>query len=92
MDRKKNTGLVVMVIILSLIIVGLGGFIIYDKVISKNTKIDKKVENKKEVNNNVILKLDETKDIVYSGITYNISGHNNEMNGLSEIPQINLDC
>ena len=34
--EKKNIGLVVLVIILSLLVVGLGGFIVYDKVLSNN--------------------------------------------------------
>ena len=46
--EKKNTGLIVLVIILSLLVVGLGGFIIYDKVFSN------KVENTKDESNNVI--------------------------------------
>jgi len=92
--KKKNTGLIVLVIVLSLLVVGLGGFIIYDKVLSNNNSIEK--TNKEEQNDNnsenqSIDKLDNTKDIVYSGISYNISGHNDEMNGLSEIPQINLN-
>lgn len=34
--ERENTGLVVLVIILSLLVVGLGGFIVYDKVLSNN--------------------------------------------------------
>ena len=53
--EKKNTGLVVLVIILSLLVVGLGGYIVYDKVLSDkdadnncNDSVD--VEN----NNNIV--------------------------------------
>lgn len=45
--EKKNTGLIVLIIILSLLVVGLGGFIVYDKVLSNN-----EVENNN--NNNVV--------------------------------------
>ena len=35
--ENKNTGLVVLVIILSLLVIGLGGYIVYDKVLNKDT-------------------------------------------------------
>ena len=45
--EKKNNGLIVLVIILSLLVVGLGGFIVYDKVLSTaNEKLeDTNVDN-----------------------------------------------
>ena len=47
--EKKNTGLIVLVIILSLLVLGLGGYIVYDKVLSKeNTSKDVQ-----EVNDNI---------------------------------------
>jgi hypothetical protein len=45
--EKKNTGLIVLVIVLSLLVVGLGGFIVYDKVLSNN-----EVENNYNSSNN----------------------------------------
>lgn len=45
--EKKNTGLIVLVIILSLLVLGLGGYIVYDKVLS-----DKEIDNIKESNIN----------------------------------------
>lgn len=33
--EKKNTGLIVLIIVLSLLVLGLGGYIVYDKVLSK---------------------------------------------------------
>ena len=60
--EKKNTGLIVLVIILSLLVVGLGGFIVYDKVLSNNEvenndntdlndDINSDVENNDNINN-----------------------------------------
>ena len=43
--EKKNTGLVILVIILSLLVVGLGGFIVYDKVLSDDRIEDNKINN-----------------------------------------------
>ena len=37
MMKKKNKGLVISVIFLSLVIVGLGGFIVYDKFLTNKT-------------------------------------------------------
>ena len=42
--EKKNTGLIVLVVILSLLVVGLGGYIVYDKVLSKE---DSNINNDK---------------------------------------------
>lgn len=47
--EKKNIGLIITIIVLSLIIGGLGGFIIYDKVLVNEEKTENK-EN--EPNNN----------------------------------------
>ena len=53
--KKNNTGLIVFVIMLFLLVVGLGGFIVYDKLLSNN-----KVENNDntelndDVNNNIV--------------------------------------
>lgn len=76
--EKKNTGLVILVIVLSLLVVGLGGFIIYDKVLSggkiENNNID--VDSKdNEVNDNDENINDEDfskqyKDIITDGIWY----------------------
>lgn len=50
--EKKNTGLIILVIILSLLVVGLGGFIVYDKVLS-NDKVEDNNEVNGCVNNNI---------------------------------------
>lgn len=57
--EKDNKGLIVLVVILSLLVVGLGGYIIYDKVIDvedkkeilNNNKEDNNVEGNEEENN-----------------------------------------
>lgn len=55
--EKKNIGLIVLIIVLSLLVVGLGGFIVYDKVLSnnevdnkENTDLNSYIENN-DVNN-----------------------------------------
>lgn len=55
--EKKNTGLIVLVVILCLLVGGLGGYIICDKVINKENDID----------NNVVkdIRIDTEKDYVY---------------------------
>ena len=55
--EKKNTGLIVLVVILCLLVGGLGGYIICDKVINKDNDID----------NNVVkdIRINTEKDYVY---------------------------
>lgn len=55
--EKKNTGLIVLVVILCLLVGGLGGYIICDKVINKDN----------DINNNVVkdIRIDTEKDYVY---------------------------
>ena len=48
--EKKNTGLIVLVVILSLLVVGLGGYIVYDKVLDKE---DSNINNDVKDNNNI---------------------------------------
>lgn len=70
--ENKNTGLIVLVIILSLIVVGLSGFIIYDKVLS-NDKIDDNnindTNDNNENNDNTDL-LNQYKEKITGGIWY----------------------
>lgn len=59
--EKKNTGLVVLVIILSLLVVGLGGYIVYDKLLG-----DKDIDNKNnmaEVKNDYVTDNDNDDEI-----------------------------
>lgn len=51
--EKKNTGLIVLVVILSLLVVGLGGYIVYDKVLSKeDSNINNDVKDNDNIQNN----------------------------------------
>lgn len=45
--KKKNTGLIISVIILSILVVGLSSFIIYDKVLSKKNEVNNQENNNK---------------------------------------------
>ena len=57
MMKKKNKGLVISVIFLSLVIVGLGGFIVYDKFLTNKTnKSTDNNKNKKEQKKDTIEK------------------------------------
>lgn len=58
--EKKNTGLVVLVIILSLLVLGLGGYIVYDKVLKNKDFINKEINNKISS-----IKIDNSLDYVY---------------------------
>lgn len=54
--EKKNTGLIILIIVLSILVVGLGGYIVYDKVFTKekeevSTKNETKEEAKIELSN-----------------------------------------
>ena len=51
--EKKNTGLIVFIVILSLLVLGLGGIVIYDRVSNnKNDNITEKDDNNQNNNNN----------------------------------------
>lgn len=70
--EKKNTGLIVLVIILCLLVLGLGGYIVYDKVLNKpvDTEIKEDVNNVIEQNESVdYVKLEnelkENFDVIY---------------------------
>lgn len=43
--KKKNLGLIVLIIILSFLVIGLSGYIIYDKFLSNKTIMEQKTEN-----------------------------------------------
>ena len=64
--EKKNTGLIVLVVVLSIAVLGLGGFIVYDKVLKSEKEDNNKIEtNNNQMNqSNNINKLDDTKEIV----------------------------
>lgn len=53
--EKKNTGLIVITVILSILVLGLGGFIVYDKCL-RNKNDDKPITNNNK---------DDTNDVLY---------------------------
>lgn len=58
--EKKNTGLIVLVVILSILVIGLGGFIVYDKLLSeKDLQINDTQPNKDKNKNELKLSSEE---------------------------------
>lgn len=53
--EKKNTGFIVLVVILCLLVGGLGGYIICDKVINKDNDIDNNVVKDIRINTEKIM-------------------------------------
>jgi len=51
--EKKNIGLIILVIVLSIAVLGLGGFVVYDKILNYDSKNNSNDTNKVEPNNNV---------------------------------------
>ena len=79
MEKKNNGLLYVIIILLSLIVLGLGGFIIYDKVIDGSNNSDKQVEKKDDekekiaqtiINDNEVIsdKVDVSKAVSKAGL------------------------
>ena len=46
--EKKNTGLIVLVVVLSLLVVGLGGYIVYDKILNNDVSDNGNADNIKD--------------------------------------------
>lgn len=80
-EKKSNTGLIILVIILFLLVLGLGTYIVYDKVINNETvpKTESRKEKGKEETESIIK--DKNKDIVYSEDEYKYK----------KVPIINID-
>ena len=86
-EEQKNTGLKVLVVILTLCIICLVAYIVYDNF----TKTENKQiieNNKNEDSDNKLKKVDDEKDIVYTKYNFKINNYNNAKE--SNIPQINL--
>ena len=96
---QKSTGVYVVVIILCLLVLGLGGFIVYDKVLSKNDNSNKSSTEKTETKtNSLVSKLDKDKDWVYAAeyekkVTVDYYDLNRERYYLSDVvvPYFNID-
>ena len=91
--QKSNKGLVVLIIILILMVLGLSGYLVYDKFITKNTKITNEEKETKtstiDNGNKKILKKDESKEVVYTLYSVNIEKVFGKF--VSNIPNINID-
>ena len=81
--EKKNTGLIDLVVVLSLLVVGLGGYIVYDKMLDKNINdSDNKGKNDNIIDKNdknEVAKINETIVVdINNDKTYNkdINNHN----------------
>lgn len=67
-EERKNTGLIILIIILSLLVLGLGSYIVYDKVLDKDT--DNNLSSGGD--ENISIKVDENLDYVYdANYSYN---------------------
>ena len=75
MEKRNNTGLVVLVIILFLALVGTTGYIVYDKVLSKDGNVTALDNKTKTSNNEVDEKYDEVEsyDILVNNSTHKIT-------------------
>lgn len=66
--EKKNTGLIVLIVVLSIAVLGLGGFIIYDKVLNNDSKNNSNEINKEDNEN----KNENNKDITFNHTTFSV--------------------
>ena len=90
MEKQKNKVLIVLVIVLLFVILGLGGYIVYDKVLNKN-QIENNNSNTQNYNgnsgnknnSNLALKIDSTKDWVYNA-DYNLPTKEDSYYGISD--------
>ena len=86
--EKSNKGLIIIIVILTIIVLGLAGYLVYDKFIAKtptpqttdNTNSNA-VDNTTTNDTKKVLKKDESKDVVYTEISA----------GKHRVPQINID-
>lgn len=95
---KNNKGLVIITIILGVLVVLMGGYIVYDKVLNQNNNSESK-ENKESKNS--VSKLNSSKDWVYDA-DYNLPTNKESYYGFSDhsklisasdlvVPYINID-
>ena len=54
MEEKKNSGVFIIVFILALCVIGLAGYVVYDKVLSKNNNVVDNNQNQVQTNNNTV--------------------------------------
>ena len=82
-DKKNNSGLIVLVIVLFLLVLGLGGYIIYDKVLSNKTLEGNNTNSNNQDSSTVTLKADSAKDWVYDA-DYNLPTNKESYYGFSD--------
>ena len=90
MEKQKNNVLIVLVIVLLFVILGLGSYIVYDKVLNKN-QIENNNSNTQNYNgnsgnknnSNLALKIDSTKEWVYNA-DYNLPTNEDSYYGFSD--------
>lgn len=76
-------GIVVLVVILILLVLGMGGYLVYDKILSKDEVNNKKVEQKQPEVKESSIKIDDSKEYVYDAdYTYN---NNQDLNNFKSV-------
>lgn len=92
MEKKSNKGLIVIIVILSLLLVGVSGYLVYDKMFSnEEVKEENKIEEKVEKNDNVVITQDEI-DKMMKIIDFNPDEVTNvdEFNALDNQTKLNM--
>ena len=82
-NKKNNNGLIALVIVLCLLVLGLGGYIVYDKVLSNKTLEGNNTNSNNQDSSTVTLKADSAKDWVYDA-DYNLPTNKESYYGFSD--------
>ena len=77
--EKKNTGLIIIVIVLSVLVVGLSGYIVYDKILStSNTTTNQKEASSIDTDNKINKKYSVGDEITFNNEKWNVIKESNE--------------
>ena len=83
--QKSNKGVIILIVILILMVLGLSGYLVYDKFMGKEeTPVTNETTNNNtqtDNSNKKVLKKDESKDVVYTEISTD----------LHKVPQVNIN-
>ena len=96
-ERKNNTGLIVLITVLVILVLGMGGFIIYDKVINKTNESDIEENNSETQNTEDDLvvrksyKVGDEVELADSSIWYVISNSEDTENFVSLLSSDNIN-
>lgn len=82
-NKKNNNGLIALVIVLCLLVLGLGGYIVYDKVLSNKTLEGNNTNSDNQESSTVTLKADSAKDWIYDA-DYNLPTNKESYYGFSD--------